>query len=497
MSLLTARSVSKNYGAVAALDQADLVLEAGEVHVLIGTNGSGKSTLCKIIAGAVAPDQGVMELDGEAVRFERPAAANAAGISVFYQELSLIPQLSVAQNVFLGREPRTRGGRVDESRMRRAAEVIAEPFLAVAGSDFAMDARMSDLAPDQWQLVEIMKVLSQDTRILLFDEATATLDHRQVEVFFEILRTQRERRRGILFISHRMDEIFEIGDRITVLRDGRTVSTLDVATTDRDSVVAHMVGDAPSLTASSSARKKPGASLLKVDNWTSRRLQPLSFTVHAGEIVGLGGLHGQGQSTLLRSLFGVESGSGGVSVDGASMRIKSPRHALKSGIAYVSGDRVRDGILPTRSVFENLIPALLSRQRKPWIRSRVLREMLNQVVARMSLRFSGYDAPVTALSGGNQQKVVIARWLAAMPQLMLLDDPAKGIDVQARADLYALLRELTHEGLGILLYSSDDAELLELSDRILVFNAGQVTAELEGEGLNRFELYRAAYGQAA
>ncbi|HKJ95704.1 MAG TPA: sugar ABC transporter ATP-binding protein [Gammaproteobacteria bacterium] len=492
--------MTKRYGAVAALQDAELHLRAGEVHVLIGANGSGKSTLCKLVAGSVAPDSGTLLIDGRPVRLSGPSDAADAGVSVFYQELSLVPQLTVAQNIFLGREPANRGFS-DEGAMRDGARTLIEPFADVVGRDYGPDRLVAELTPDQRQVTEILKALSQDGRIVLFDEATAALDQRQVKVFFDVIRRLRDEGRAVVFISHRMDEIFAIGDRITVLRDGRTVAALDVADTDRDEVVRAMVGDTPAAETGDAAprnRAAAGAPLLTAEAFSCGRLRDAEVTVHAGEIVGLGGLHGQGQSALLRGLFGALPARGRIlGANGVPLAIGSPRRAMRAGFAYISGDRGRDGLLPTRSVFQNLILAHVNREGTHLVRPGRLRSRLDAIVQRLRTTFAAYGAPVTSLSGGNQQKIVIGRWLAAAPRVLLLDDPTKGVDLQAKADLYRILHDLASDGVAILFHSSDDAELLEISDRVLVFNGGRVVSELTGERLNRFELYKAAYGEAA
>lgn len=504
VTLLEVASLSKHYGGVAALADADLALQAGEVHVLIGANGSGKSTLCKSIAGAVAPDTGRMTRAGKPMRLSNPAQAARAGIGVFYQELSLIPQLTVAQNIFLDREPRTRSGLVDEHAMRMAATTLIERFGGVAGDNYGPDSVVADLSPDQRQITEILKVLSRDTEIILFDEATAALDRRQVEVFFALIRELRERGRAIVFISHRMDEVFAIGDRITVLRNGQTVAALAVRDTSHAAVVAYMVGEhgvaqaGRSEDATAAADAEVSAQpVLSVSHLHGQRLGGVSLSVHGGEIVGLGGLHGQGQSELLRSLFGATRSTGTVTLQQTRFKTGSPQRALRAGFAYVSGDRGENGILPTRSVFENLAVARLSQSGALLVRPRRLRAHLQQALTRLQVKFASFGAAVTSLSGGNQQKVVIGRWLATAPRILLLDDPTKGIDLQARDDLYRMLHELTAQGVAIVFYSSDDVELLQISDRVLVFNAGRIVTELRDDKLTRFELTSAAYGGAA
>jgi ribose transport system ATP-binding protein len=497
MTILSARNIRKRFGGVVALEQGDLALTAGEVHVLIGSNGCGKSTLCKIIGGSVAPDGGSLELSGEPVRFRTPHAAAAAGIGVFYQELSLIPQLTVAENIFLGREPRTAYGLVDRRRLRRDAEAAIRPFGAVVGQGFGPDVLVSDLSADQRQIVEILKVLSENSRIIIFDEATAALDSKQVAVFFDLIRSLKAEGHAIIFISHRMDEVFAIGDRVTVMRNGRTVASLAIAETSQDEIVAHMVGGADIGTVDHKEAPAPqtqGTAVLAARNLVGRKLADVSFDLRRGEILGLGGLHGQGQSDLLRSLFGAESLAGGsVVLDGKPLLLRRPSDAIGNGIAYISGDRSRYGVLPIRSIFENLVIGLVSKQRPMGLNYSALVKRIAPVAERLKLKFPSFAAPISDLSGGNQQKVVIGRWLAVAPAVLLLDDPTKGIDLQTKHDLYVILRELCAEGVSIILYSSEDKELLGNADRILVFNGGRISRELKGQSIGEFELYQAAY----
>ncbi|MGL4961630.1 MAG: sugar ABC transporter ATP-binding protein [Inquilinus sp.] len=495
--LLEASAIRKRFGGVVALERGDFALRAGEVHVLIGSNGCGKSTLCKIAAGAVGPDAGRLLVDGREAAFASPRAAAAAGIGVFYQELSLVPQLTVAENILLGREPGRgfAGGFVDQGALRRRAEELIARFGDVCGPGFGPDAPAGELSADQRQIVEILKVLAQDARILIFDEATSSLDARQVAVFFDIVRRLKEEGRGIIFISHRMDEIFAIGDRVTVMRNGATVATLAIAGTSRDEILRHMVGAA--LTADFERPGRPpatGEPILSVRALSNDRLSGVSLELRRGEILGLGGLHGQGQSALLRALFGADLAlSGTIEIGGKRAVPRRPADAIRRGIAYVSGDRGRHGVFPVRPIFENLVLASAARTRSPWVDRAGFIARVGPVLRRLKLKFPGFGAPVATLSGGNQQKVVIGRWLAAGPGILLLDDPTKGIDVETKHDLYRIMADLCAEGVGIILYSSEDEELLGNADRVLVFNGGRIVTELAGDRLTEFELYRAAY----
>ena len=498
MAKLKISGVSKAYGATVALSHGDLELAAGEVHVLIGSNGSGKSTLCKIVAGSVKPDEGDVLLDGAPVTVSGPRAARAIGIGIFYQELSLAARRSVEENICLSDLPMA-GPFVDRKALSARAGRYIALFDGVTGEDFAPGATVDRLRADQRQLVEIMKTLSTEAPVLIFDEPTSALDRSQVERFFEILRRLKGEGRAIVFISHRMDEIFAIGDRVTVLRDGRTVGTRRIAETSPQDVVRLMVGEEPALVAPAPAQTPApaGPVALALRGLTGRGFSDVSLELRRGEILGFGGLHGQGQSAVLRTLFGAApAGAGEIALQGNRFIPAGPRQAIRAGIAYVSGDRGRDGVIQGRTILENVMPIHFLRKRLKLARAGALRARAEPAVAALNTRFAGFSHPIGSLSGGNQQKIVIARWLIDRPEVLLLDDPTKGIDLSAKADLFALVRKLAGEGMAIILYSSEDAELLANADRILVFNAGRVTRELAGAERTRFNLYEAAYEAA-
>jgi len=500
MDVLEVKGVDKHFGAVVALESADLEVRYGEVHVLIGSNGSGKSTLCKIIAGSVIPDAGEIRIEGAVTAINGPQDAARAGIGVFYQELSLVPQLSVEENLFLAAIPRRGPGLVDRAAMRRRAEALVERLAGVTGDGFTLDALIQDLRSDQRQLVEVLKVLATDARIIIFDEPTSSLDQRQVTVFFNLVRELRDKGRAIIFISHRMDEIFEIGDRVTVLRDGRSVECLRLSETDQDALVQHMVGSriAPVSAEQHPVRNNYEDTLLAVENLCGNRLDSVSFELRRGEILGLGGLHGQGQSLALRILFGAEAATdGNIRLTGGGRRPSKPADAIRKGMAYLSGDRNRDGVLLTRPILENLVAADLTKHRRFFLSPQSLIRKISPFVNGLKMRFSSFAAPISSLSGGNQQKAVIGRWLTIQPDILLMDDPTKGIDLHSKTDLYQIMRELAVEGVSIILYSSEDAELLGIADRILVFNGGRIVQQLEGKQMTAFNLYQAAYGVTA
>ena len=498
MAELHIRGVRKSYGATQALRRGDLTLVAGEVHVLIGSNGSGKSTLCKIVAGSVGPDDGEVLLDGSAVTVSGPGAARALGIGTFYQELSLASHRSVAENILLPDPPLTGGLFVDRAALEERAQRYIAEFADVAGEDFTAATPVRALREDQRQLVEIMKALASEAPILIFDEPTSSLDRAQVERFFAVLRRLKAQKRGIVFISHRMDEIFAIGDRVTVIRDGETVATSRIADVDQATVIRQMVGEREELAGQEPPIAASGGEVvLSVRNLTGRNFRDVSFELARGEILGLGGLHGQGQSAVLRAIFGAAPhATGEIVLKGKGLAMHSPRQAIRNGCAYVSGDRGRDGIIHGRPILENVTPIHFLRQKLLLARPAQLKQRVMPTLEALQTRFASLRHSINSLSGGNQQKIVIARWLIDRPDVLLLDDPTKGVDLGAKADLFAHIRRLAAEGLGIVLYSSEDAELLGNADRILVFNGGSIARELGGSERTPYNLYHAAYEAA-
>jgi len=494
MSVLEASGIEKYFGGVTALAGADFSLHAGEVHALVGSNGCGKSTLCKIIGGSVAADAGRLTLNDKPVTFSGPEEAAAAGIGVFYQDLSLIPLMTVAENIFLGRAPTGKSGLVDEQALREAATRALAEFREVLGDGIDADTRVTALSADQGQMVEILKVLAARPRIIIFDEATAALDRNQVQAVFTHIRALKAAGNSIIFITHRMDEVFDIADRVTVIRNGLTVMTAECAQTTREALVEAMVGELATARGQRGKHKPAADVALQVDGLHSEKLADVSLKLMRGEILGLGGLHGQGQSELLRVLFGARRmRSGRLRIGGKPYDPRGPRLAMRHAVAYVSGDRARYGVMAIRPIFENLVVSLLARNRRQIIARRALEGEISPFIERLKLKFASLRASVSQLSGGNQQKVVIGRWLATQPQVLLLDDPTKGIDIQTKVDLYVTLDDLCDQGVSIMLYSSDDEELLAIADRVLVFNAGRIVTELTGEQRTQFALYRAAY----
>jgi ribose transport system ATP-binding protein len=493
--LFRMEGVSKRYGGVKALEKADLTVEAGRIHAVLGENGAGKSTLIKIMAGVVAPDEGRMTLQGREVRFAAPAAANQAGIVCIFQELSLIPDLSVADNICISNPPR-RFGLID----RRAQRRIAEQALARAGAeDVHPLAPVKDLPLSRRQMVEIAKALAREPRVLILDEATSALTAADVAKVFVVLKRLREQGLALLYISHRMHEIAELADDCTVFRNGRNVATYRAGTMSDDEVVELMIGreyshvfpPKPPLPASAG----PPALEARGLSW-SGRLNDISLAVRAGEVVGLGGLDGQGQRELLLALFGVLRGvSGQILIDGAPVRVASPSAAKsrKIGMALIPEDRKTEGLMLPMSVSVNLSFAALDRISTGGIVDREReRQLIGEMIELLAIRTAGTELPVGALSGGNQQKVVIAKWLMVAPRIILLNDPTRGIDVGTKAEIYQLLRKLAASGAAILFYSTDYDELIGCCDRVLVLYDGAVKRELAGAEITERALISSA-----
>ncbi|WP_425148658.1 sugar ABC transporter ATP-binding protein [Deinococcus sp.] len=501
--LLSAVGVTKRYGSTLALSSAAIELRSGEVHALLGANGSGKSTLSKIIAGTVTPDAGTLTLAGQTVRFRSPGEARRAGIAVVYQELSLVPDLSVAQNIWLGHEL-GRGAVIDARLTRgRTAELLAL-LSGVIGAGVRPETPVAGLAPDERQLVELLKAVSLQPRLLILDEATASLDARQVDRVFELVREWKAAGMALVIVTHRMEEIFRAADRITVLRNGQVVGQTAVADTTRAALVGLISGEAAAALQSEGDHKNhavTGTPALEVAferRAAGGKLGAVRLAVQPGEIVGLGGLQGQGQAELLLSIFGALDAPGEVRLDGRAVKFRHPSEAIAAHLAYVPGDRNREGLLGSRSIFENFLAPAWSRfSRGGWLRLEEARRAAQAAGERLKLKHGGLELGIGSLSGGNAQKVVIGKWLLSGPRVLLLNDPTKGIDVGAKADFYHLLSELRAAGLAVLFYSSDDDELLGLCDRVLVMLDGGVAAELSGAGLSRAALVRASLAVAS
>jgi ribose transport system ATP-binding protein len=483
MSLFVMQGVSKRYGGVRALQDAALTIEAGRIHAVLGENGAGKSTLIKIMAGVVAPDEGRMLLDGKEVSFATPAAANEAGIACIFQELSLIPDLSVADNVAISNAPR-RFGLID----RRAQRRMAEEALARTGADNIHPlALVKDLSLSRRQMVEIAKALARKPRILILDEATSALTAADVTKIYSVLKRLRAEGLALVYISHRMHEITELADECTVFCNGRSVATYAAGTKTDNEVIELMIGREfnAAFPERSARTARNTAARLEVRHlsWTDR-LNDISLELHAGEVVGLGGLDGQGQRELLLALFGVLQGTtGDVVIDGKPIAISGPSVAKRAdiGMALIPEDRKTEGLMLPMSVRDNLSFAALPTLSRWGIVDRAAeRDAVERIVRTLAVRTDGTDLPAGSLSGGNQQKLVIGKWLMMSPRILLLNDPTRGIDVGTKQEMYRLLRELADGGAAILFYSTDYDELIGCCDRVLVMYDGAIRRELAG-----------------
>jgi ribose transport system ATP-binding protein len=493
--VLSAKSIAKNYGAVQALSEGNLEVNAGEVVALLGANGSGKSTLSKTITGVVSPSRGELKIQGETVHFVSPYAAKKKGITAVYQELSLVPDMTVAENIFLGHEPSSLGN-IKRGRMTREAEGLLGLFKGSLSSEVTPDTPVSELSPSERQIVEILKALSLKPRLLILDEATASLDGKQVDKLFELVKTWKARNMALVFVSHRMEEIFRIADRAVVLRNGRTVGNVLIKETNERELVKLMIGDVATPQRDKTPMSNRGEARLNVGDLKTKTLKGVGLSVQAGELLGLGGLQGQGQEDVLLSLFGAIPASGHINFLGQAVNFKNPRQAMKQGVAYVPGDRGRQGLLMIRSILENLhLPSWLNYGFP--IRQSKARSDALQAAQNLSLKMASLDAPVSSLSGGNAQKVVIGKWLLRQPKLLLLNDPTKGVDVGSKAEFYRLLEGLQNSGTSIILYSSDDEELLGLCHRVLVLQDGCISAELQADTLTKEHLVAASMGGQA
>ncbi|MFE0171257.1 sugar ABC transporter ATP-binding protein [Streptomyces sp. NPDC059002] len=471
--MLAMHGVSKSFLGVRVLHGVSLDLAAGEVHALVGENGAGKSTLMKVLAGEHVPDEGTVVLDGKEHAFTHPAQAQAAGIGIIHQEFALLPHRTVAENVFLGREP-TRYGLVDRRAMAaRTARLLDE----VGVSGITPHTHVRDLSVARQQTVEIVKALASDVRVLVMDEPTAPLADHEAGLLHALVRRLADRGLGILYISHRLREVFDLSQRITVLKDGRHVMTVPTDRTDPDQVVRAMVGR--ELSAYYPPRASPGDlgdARLTVRGGGNDRLTGIDLTLRAGEVTGIAGLQGSGRTSLARALFGAAPFTEGtMTVDGTALRPTTPRRAIRAGIALVTEDRKAEGLALRQSVRDN---ALLVTRAVPTRERPVAARELTALLERVRLQARGEDQQAQYLSGGNQQKVVIAKWLAARPHVLLFDEPTRGVDVGAKAAIHTLVRELAHEGLAVLIVSSELPELIGMSDRILVMADGRIAGEL-------------------
>jgi ribose transport system ATP-binding protein len=490
--VLQMRHIRKTFPGVVALDDVDFDLRRGEVHILLGENGAGKSTLMKILSGAYQKSAGQIVFDGQDVEIKNPKHALTLGISTIYQEFNLIPHLSAGENIFLGREPRW-FGLIDQRAIFQAAT------RALKGLGLTLDPHklIKELKVAEQQMIEVAKALSLDARILIMDEPTAALTEHEIKELFAIIRSLRDKGVSIVYISHRMEELFEIGDRVTVLRDGRTVGTYDVREMSKSELIRLMVNR--ELTELfPKERAELGPEVLRVAGLnTQGGLKDISFSLRKGEVLGIAGLLGAGRTELARAIFGLDKiASGTISINGSPQRIGSPRAAINSGIGFLTEDRKSQGLVLPLSVKENLCLASVDKF-STWglMNAQEEQQAADRYVKDLRIKTPSLNQKVVYLSGGNQQKVVLSKWLCCKSEVFIFDEPTRGVDVGAKAEIYQLMNRLTASGVAIIMISSEMLEVLGMSDRILVMRGGRITGEFSAAEATQERVLQCALGE--
>jgi ABC-type sugar transport system ATPase subunit len=478
--ILSANQISKSFPGVRSLDRVDFSLDAGEVRALVGENGAGKSTLIKCIAGAYTPDEGEMTFDGKKAEWSTPHDARRAGIHVIYQELVLFPDMTVAQNIFADNQPRNRVGLMDRRAMRRgAARVLGE-----IGAAIDPDARIKSLSVADQQMVEIARALTSQAKLVVFDEPTAVLGGPEVDLLFNMIRGLKKRGVAVIFISHRLDEVFEIADSATVLKDGRLVGTRPIGELDHGRLVAMMIGrELADIYPPKPAEPPAGDIVLAAsDIWSGSRVKGVSLEVRRGEIVGLAGMVGAGRTEVAHAIFGSEPLDRGTVQIGSQRHTRhAPRQLIAAGVGFLTEDRKGEGLFMLLDIAANISAPLLSRVTRQFRIDRGLeRRIANEQIAKYAIAAPGASSMVVNLSGGNQQKVLLGRWISSGHLALILDEPTRGVDVGAKMEIYRIIRELAAKGVAILMISSELPEIIGLCDRVVVMCEGRKTGELAG-----------------
>lgn len=484
--------IDKRFSGVHALRSVNFDLRAGEVHALMGENGAGKSTLMKVLCGIHHRDAGDVELFGKSVNFNSIAESQEAGISMIHQELNMMAHLTVAQNIYIGREPKVGGMFIDDRKMIDDAKALFDRI----GIRIDPTARLGSLTVGKQQMVEIAKAISRDSKLLILDEPTAALTQPEVEELFAIMNDLRQKGIGMIYISHRMDEIGRISDRITVMRDGEYVGTINTKETTKDELVKMMVGRVIYNEQKEKSLVQGDAPVtLEVRNLSSgNTLKDVSFNLKKGEILGFAGLMGAGRTELARAIYGADRfDSGEIFIDGKKVKITTPESAVKNGICYLSEDRKQFGLMLIKPVSENTVIASMDDYiHAGWISDSEISQVSAEVNARLRTKTPSMEQAVKNLSGGNQQKVIVARWLLKNADIFIFDEPTRGIDIGAKSEMYELMEKLASEGKSIIMISSELAEIQRLSDRVIVMCEGRITADLPIEGLTQEEIMKYA-----
>lgn len=490
--ILTLENVVKVFPGVRALDGVHLEIQKGEIHALCGENGAGKSTLMKIISGAYDITSGKIYLEGKEVKFSSTREAQNAGISMIYQEFNLIPYLSVAENLFLDRQPKNKLGLIDWKRLTKDAEVL----LKKVGLKIDPKTLIHDISVAECQMVEIAKSLSLNSKIIIMDEPTATLSDEEIKCLFGIIRKLKEDGISIIYISHRMEELFDLSDRITVFRDGKYIKTVNTCDTNYDEIVKLMVGKSIYTLYPVRGLVQDDIALEVRDANLGTHFSEVSFKLYKGEILGMTGLMGAGVIHLSKSLFGCyDNFHGEVIIDGKKVNVGTPLQAMHNGISLVPDDRKNEGLVMIRSVRENITACSLGKTMKNGlINYKLEKEIVNSKIKQLNIKVSSMEQSVGSLSGGNQQKIVFAKVLETVPRILILDEPTRGVDVGAKAEIYQIMNELTEKGISIILVSTDLPELIGMSDRVIVMREGKIVKELRKEEVDQEKILAYAAG---
>ena len=496
--VLKAEHVTKRFGGITALEDAQLELYKGEVHALVGANGAGKSTLIKIITGAYSSDEGDIYLDGQKVDIKSTFDARAKGISAVYQEFSLINTVSVAENIYMGKLLYNNLGPIPRADWKRMNEETQKILNSLGVKNIKPETIVGRLSVAQKQMVEIAKALSNDLKVLIMDEPTASLSDNEIENMFKIVKDLRAKGISIVYVSHRLEELPIICDRISVYRDGHYIKTMNIEDAPKQVIIENMVGK--NMTQTEQVKVYTDEVLLEVKNFSSgKKFQDINLTLHKGEILGVAGLAGAGRTEFVRALFGADpKDSGQVFIEGKEVHIHSPKDAKKAGLGFITEDRKEEGLILNMDLHTNMGMAILD-QLKKGIGLDLKREsvLMDEYIKSLSIKCRDCNQKAKALSGGNQQKVVIAKWLATKPKVLIMDEPTRGIDVGSKNQIYALINDLAKQGIGIIMISSELPEVLQVSNNVVVFAAGKITGRLENKDLTQDILLDYATSQTA
>lgn len=493
--ILQLKGITKEFPGVKALDEMQFLLERGSIHALIGENGAGKSTLMKVLSGVYTPDSGQIILDGEQVKIANPIDAERKGVSIVYQELSVFSTTTVSENVFTTRAPKNKLGLIDYRRMFKEVRELLDTY---GFTDIDEKATMRNLSVGRQQIIEILRAVKQNAKVLILDEPTSALTERETDVLMEIMRTLNREGVSIIYISHRLEEIFQICDTVTIMRDGQYIKTLEVKDTCKDELVKYMVGR-DVVYQYGAGTNKIGEELLRVENLSYKdEVKNVSFSLHRGEVLGLAGLEGAGRTELLECLFGIHHPeSGRIYLDGKEIRIASPGAAKTNGLAYLTKDRKNKGLYLRMSIADNVLAANVDRfTKKGLMQFRAARKNAMEYREKFQIKTPDVDKKVSQLSGGNQQKVLLSMWISRKPQILLIDEPTRGIDVGTKEAIHHLIRDFAKQGTGVIMVSSDMPELIGASDRIVSMYEGRISGQLKLEQITEERIMAQTSGLA-